>query len=179
MRPVIGLAPEGDASAMRSVLFICSANQLRSPLAEVLFKELVRRKGKGEAWQIASAGVWALEGSPAALSAVRAAAARGLNLSAHSARRVTRELLEQSDLVLVMEREHLEAIHEKWPALDGPVHLLSRMAGEAGEVEDPMGLPFERVRSLVTELERLLEAGWPRILQLTGHNRADNGGKHP
>ena len=153
---------------MRSVLFVCSANQLRSPLAEVLFKELVRRKGQEEAaWRIGSAGVWALEGSPATLSAVSAAAARGLNLSAHVARRLTREMIEQSDLVLVMEREHLEAIHEEWPGLDGRVHLLSRMAGRAGEVEDPMGMPSERIRVLVTELERILEAGWPRIIQLT------------
>jgi protein-tyrosine phosphatase len=107
------------------------------------------------------------------------AVARGLNLSTHVARRVTRELLEQSDLVLVMEREHLEAIHEEWPALDGRVHLLSRMAGEVGEVEDPIGLPSERVRALVIELERLLEAGWPRILQLTGHGATDDGEMHP
>jgi protein-tyrosine-phosphatase len=160
---------------MKSVLFVCSANQLRSPLAEVLFKELVRRKGESAAWQIASAGVWALEGSPAAVSAIGAAAARGLNLSTHVARRVTRELIEQSDLVLVMEREHLEAIHEEWPALDGRVHLLSRMASEAGEVEDPIGLPSERVRALVTELEHLLEAGWPRIVQLTGHSATGDG----
>jgi len=179
LRQGIGITRQGDASAMKRVLFVCSANQLRSPLAEVLFKELVRRRGVTEAWQIGSAGVWALQGSPAAMAAMRAAAARGLDLSAHIARRVSREMLEQSDLVLVMEREHLEAIHEEWPALDGRVHLLSRMAGEAGEVEDPMGLPFERVRSLGTELERLLEAGWPRILQLTQRSAADERGKRP
>ena len=152
---------------MRSVLFVCSANQLRSPLAEVLFRGLVRLKGRtDEAWRIGSAGVWALEGSPAARSAVSAASARGLSLSSHSARRLTRAMLEQSDLVLVMEREHLEAIHEEWPDACDRVHLLTRMAGEMGDVEDAIGMPTERIRSLVSELERLLEAGWPRILQL-------------
>ena len=165
--------PEGAESVMRRVLFVCSANQLRSPLAEALFKDLVQRKRQAEDWRIGSAGVWALEGSPAARSAVSAAAARGLNLSTHVARRLTRELIEQSELVLVMEREHLEAIHEEWPALDDRVHLLSRMAGEAGEVEDPIGLPSERVRALVAELERLLEAGWPRIVRSTGRTAAD------
>jgi protein arginine phosphatase len=161
---------------MRSVLFVCSANQLRSPLAEVLFKELVRLKGqKAEAWRIGSAGVWALEGSPAARSAVSAASARGLNLSSHSAHRLTRAMVEQSDLVLVMEREHLEAMHEAWPDACDRVHLLTRMAGEMGEVEDAIGMPSERIRTLVSELERLLEAGWPRILQLTeGHATAES-----
>ncbi len=151
---------------MKRVLFVCSANQLRSPLAEALFKEMIRRRGEGAGWPVGSAGVWALEGSPAALTAMRAASARGLNLSAHVARPVTQRLLEQNDLVLVMEREHLEAIQEKFPAMTGRVHLLSSMAGEAGQVEDPVGLPFERVRGLVGELERLLEAGWPRIRDL-------------
>jgi protein-tyrosine-phosphatase len=159
---------------MRSVLFVCSANQLRSPLAEALFEDLVQRKGQAEDWRISSAGVWALEGAPATISAMSAAAARGLNLSAHAARRLTRDLIEESDLVLVMEREHLEAIHEEWPALDARVHLLSRMAGEVGEVEDPIGLPAERVRALTAELDRLLKAGWPRIVRLTERGLADD-----
>jgi protein-tyrosine phosphatase len=158
---------------MRSVLFVSSANQLRSPMAEALLKDIVRRKGqKVEDWRIGSAGVWALEGSPATLSAIRAAAARSLNLSTHVARRLTRELIDQADLVLVMEREHLEAIHEEWPDLDARVHLLSRMVGQAVEVEDPVGMPAERIRDLAAELERFLEAGWPRILELTGRRAA-------
>lgn len=161
---------------MRSVLFVCSANQMRSPLAEVLFQELVRRKGQPEGtWRISSAGVWALEGSPATLSAISAAAARGLNLSTHLARRLTRQMVEEADLVLVMEREHLEAIRDAWPDLGDRVHLLSRMAGKSDEVDDPIGLSPARVRAVVTELMSLLEAGWPRILQLTG-NREPGGG---
>jgi len=160
---------------MKRVLFVCSANQLRSPLAEVLFKELIRRKDRDGIWQVGSAGVWALGGSPAAFSAMRAAAARGLDLSAHTARPVTQDLLEQSDLVLVMEREHLEALQEAFPALGGRVHLLASMAGEAGQVEDPVGLPYEQVRGLVRELERLLEAGWPRIRDLAGKSGGGSG----
>ena len=156
---------------MKRVLFVCSANQLRSPLAEALFKEMIRRRGESAAWQVSSAGVWALEGSPAALAALRAASSRGLNLSGHVSRPVTQQLLDQTDLVLVMEREHLEAMEEKFPAMAGRVHLLSSMAGEAGQVEDPVGLPFERVRGLMGELERLLEAGWPRIRDLAGVSR--------
>lgn len=159
---------EGDGVRMKRVLFVCSANQLRSPLAEALFKEIVRRRGEEAGWQVGSAGVWALEGSPAALSAMRAASARGLDLSSHVARPVTQGLLEEYPLVLVMEREHLEALQETFPSLGGRIHLLASMAGEAGQVEDPVGLPFDRVRGLMGELERLLDAGWTRIRDLAG-----------
>ena len=160
---------------MKRVLFVCSANQLRSPLAEALFKDMIRRRGEEAAWQVGSAGVWALEGSPAALSAMRAASARGLDLSAHVARPVTQGLLEEYPLVLVMEREHQDALQETFPSLGGRVHLLASMAGEAGQVEDPVGLAFDRVRGLMGELERLLDAGWTRIRDLAGAGEGGAG----
>src|SRR4030042_6659825 len=129
---------------MKRVLFVCSANQLPAPLAEALFKDMVRRRGEEAAWQVGSAGVWAREGSPAALAAMRAASARGLNLSAHVARPVTQGLLEAYPLVLVMEREHLDALQETFPSLGGRVHLLSSLAGEAGQGGAPVGLTCAR-----------------------------------
>jgi len=157
---------------MPSVLFVCSANQLRSPLAEVLFKDQLHRRGAGAEWQVGSAGVWALEGSPAARAALRMAAVRGLDLSAHTAQPVTEDLLRAADLVLVMEQEHQDALRETFPALGERVHLLTSMAGETGDVEDPIGLPLERVQRLVEDLERLLDAGWPRIRALARPNDA-------
>lgn len=155
---------------MPSVLFVCSANQLRSPLAEVLFRSHLERRGLGETWQVASAGVWALEGSPAARAALQTAAGRGLNLAQHTARPVTEAVLRTADLVLVMEREHLDALRETFPEFGDRVHLMTQMVGEQGEVEDPIGLPLERVRTLMDELERILQAGWPRI-QALGEQR--------
>lgn len=160
---------------MPSVLFVCSANQLRSPLAEVLFRDQVHRRGVSAEWQVGSAGVWAVEGSPAAGAALRMAAARGLDLSTHKARPVTEALLRAADLVLVMEQGHQDALQKRFPALSERVHRLTSMAGEAGGVEDPIGLPPERVRHLVEELERLLEAGWPRIRALAQANDAIGG----
>lgn len=151
---------------MPTVLFVCSANQLRSPLAEVLFRSQLMHRGLADSWRAASAGVWALEGSPAARSALQMAAARGLDLAAHRARPVTEGMLQQADLVLVMEREHQQAIRSTFPAWAGRIHLLREMAGEAGEVEDPIGLPVDRVRSMFEELERILVQGWPRIREL-------------
>ena len=157
---------------MPSLLFVCSANQLRSPLAEALFRAQLERRGLGAAWQVGSAGVWALEGSPAARAALQTAASRGLNLAQHVARPVTEELLRGADLVLVMEREHQDALREAFPRFGDRVHLLTEMVGEASEVEDPIGLPLERVRSLMDELERILQAGWPRIRALAEASRA-------
>ena len=160
---------------MPSVLFVCSANQLRSPLAEVLFKDFLQRRKLAAKWQVGSAGVWALEGTPAARGALRMAAAPGLDLSTHTARPVTEDLLRGADLALVMEQEHLDALRETFPGLSERIYLLTSMAGAAGDVEDPMDLPLERVQRLVEDLDRLLEAGWPRIRALAQSNGALRG----
>ncbi|MBM3121689.1 MAG: hypothetical protein FJZ97_05835 [Chloroflexi bacterium] len=157
---------------MPSLLFVCSANQLRSPLAEVVFRSHLERRGLSAAWRVGSAGVWALEGSPAARAALQTAASRGLSLAQHVARRVREDLLRDSDLVLVMEREHQDALREVFPAFGDRIRLMTEMVGEAGEVEDPIGLPLERVRSLMDELERILQAGWPRIRALAEAGRS-------
>jgi len=161
---------------MPSLLFVCSANQLRSPLAEVLFRSQLERRGVGRSWQVGSAGVWALGGSPAARAALQTAASRGLNLAQHVARPVTADMLRGADLVLVMEREHKEVLREAFPAFGDRIHLMTEMVGERGEVEDPIGLPLERVRSLMDELERILEAGWPRIRALAEAGRSAGEG---
>jgi protein-tyrosine-phosphatase len=147
---------------MPSLLFVCSANQLE-------------RRGLSAGWQVGSAGVWALEGSPAARAALQTAASRGLNLAQHIARPVTEDLLRGADLVLVMEREHQDALRVVFPAFGDRIHLMTEMVGEAGEVEDPIGLPLERVRSLMDELERILQAGWPRIRALAEAGRLAGG----
>jgi len=98
----------GDQRVFR-LLFVCTANQCRSPMAEVIASHecLVR----GIAAEVASAGLMA-GGMPASRGATRATAARGLDLSRHESRTVTAELLGMADLVLAMERRHLIQIAE-------------------------------------------------------------------
>jgi protein-tyrosine-phosphatase len=88
---------------------------------------------------------------------------------------VTEDLLRGADLVLVMEQEHQDALRETYPGLSERVHLLTSMAGDRGDVEDPIGLPLERVQRLVEDLERWLNAGWPRIRALARPNDAFGG----
>ena len=88
-----------------NVLVVCTANQARSPVAEVLLEHALRAPGLS----VSSAGVRARDGLSAAEMAVELAAARGLDLSQHRSRRVTPDLVAQSDLILTMserQRDH-------------------------------------------------------------------------
>lgn len=151
---------------MPSVIFVCTANICRSPVAEALFADWLRQQPDGEAWRVSSAGTWADEGAPASTYSCDVLGERGLDISRHRARRVDRAMVAAADLVLCMTRSQREAIQADFPEYAGRIHLLSAMAGPAYDIADPYGGPRQGYVEMVAELEHLLAAGRARILAL-------------
>lgn len=142
------------------ILFVCSGNTCRSPMAEGLFRILLREKLGQEAseFKVSSAGLSALEGHGAFDHAVEAAREEGADISSHRARALTRGMIEESDLVLVMTERHLEQIRERWPGiLTEKVHTLKGFVDSEGDVEDPVGLTVEQYRATIKEIKGCLE----------------------
>lgn len=138
------------------ILFVCLGNICRSPAAEGVFTALVRDAGLGDRIVVASAGTHDFNvGLGADASMQRAAGRRGLDLSAHRARQVSREDCLGADYVIAMDGENLRALQSLCP--DGPharLHFLLDFAPEADvrEVPDPYGgseADFERALDLV------------------------------
>jgi protein-tyrosine phosphatase len=155
-------------AAKRSVLFVCSANQCRSPMAEALYRDLVNKNGdKNNDWRIESAGCWAISGLPATGSAIRTIQTLGLNIESHRSQPVTESLLEQFKLVLCMEFEHKRTIRKNFPEQADKVFLLSEMIGKDKEIGDPVGLSSQIYQSVVDELLDYLNKGYQKICQLT------------
>lgn len=87
-----------------SILVVCTGNICRSPIGERLLRQQLPDA------QVSSAGIIGLEGRPADATAKAVALRHGVSLEGHVARKVTRYLLQKSDLILVMEPEHLRFI---------------------------------------------------------------------
>jgi len=151
----------------RSVLFVCSANQCRSPMAMALFADLVKKKHHPDEWRIESAGCWAMAGMPATSNAAEAVRKLGLNLDDHRAQPVTDWLLKQFQLVLCMEMEHKTTLRRNYPEHAGKIYLLSEMSSHLQEIDDPVGQSIERYSSTIGKISQFLDAGYPRICELT------------
>lgn len=91
------------------IVFICTGNTCRSPMAKGLFEHLLAEQGIADI-TCDSAGLFAADGEPAAENAIVACRELGVDLSAHRSRRLTKELLQSADLFVVMMPNHAGAL---------------------------------------------------------------------
>jgi len=123
--------------------------------------------GQEESWLIRSAGVWALENQTAATNIINLLNDRGLDLSDHRSKIVTKDLIEKFNLILVMERNQKEALKTAFPKQAAKIFLLSEMAGETFEIVDPIGGSQADFNATGLEIENILVEGFPKISQLS------------
>ncbi len=147
------------------ILFVCTANRFRSPIAAACFRQELQLHNMRGDWQVLSAGVCTLDGMPAAAEAIRQAARMGTDVSRHTSQAITRQLMQAADCVLVMEQGHQQALRMDFPACAHKVHLLSEVAtGTAYDIADPIASPSDE--TVPQELRELVHEGFDRICAL-------------
>jgi protein-tyrosine phosphatase len=152
------------------ILVVCTGNTCRSPLAEALLRSALQPLGNVT---VTSAGTGAWEGAPASEGAYLVGLENGLDLSAHRATMLTRELVASADLILTMSRHHAARVADLGGA--GRVHLLGEFAGRSGpeaEVTDPFGGDLDEYREAYAELAELAAGAAARLAaERTGDQR--------
>lgn len=151
-----------------SVLFVCTANICRSPVAEALFRAHLQKMLPEEwaGWRVESAGTWASDGEAISPNSKQVLARRGIAADQHRSKTVNAALLESFDLVLTMEAGHKESILVEFPWMAPRVYLLSEMSGSTVPVSDPYGGRLETYERTAVLLERMIADGFERIAAL-------------
>lgn len=155
-----------DQIAARSVLFVCTANQCRSPMAEGFLKSLAAQHGEPDRWQVQSAGTWAEPGRPATPFSQAVMQRRHVDLSGHRSRPIDAELLAAASVVLVMTCHHREALQAEFPEAQGKVHMLSELIDRDFDIEDPYGGSLNDYELCATELQMILTNGYDRLVDM-------------
>ena len=151
---------------MKSVLFVCTANICRSPMAMALFRDMVKDRADFQEWRIESAGTWAKEGFKASPFTLAVMSDRGLSLIQHRSRIVSQEMLNSFNLILTMENGQKESLQVEFPQIRQRVYLLSEVAGRSRDTKDPIGLPMDEYQMTADEIEGILRKGLETIVNL-------------
>ncbi|MEQ9409085.1 MAG: low molecular weight protein arginine phosphatase [Fuerstiella sp.] len=143
------------------VLFVCTGNTCRSPMAEAVFRNLASQrlncaeeKLLDHDIDVLSAGVAAPDSAPASPEAVRVLRDRGVDLSQHLSQQVTDDMLTQSDLILAMTSSHLSVLQNARPDLARKMRLLR---DDGRGISDPIGGDIEDYRGCADEITSCLE----------------------
>lgn len=151
---------------MPSILCVCTANRIRSPLAEHLLRRRLADDALTAPWRVESAGAWTQAGLPVLPVTRQAAAELDLDLSGHHSQRVEDLDLGGYDLILTMERGQRDALRAEHPEFAPRIVTISRaLTGYDYDVEDPPGHTQAAVRATARQLADLIERGAPRLVR--------------
>ncbi|ACB86408.1 low molecular weight protein arginine phosphatase [Natranaerobius thermophilus] len=170
---------------IRTILFVCTGNTCRSPMAEWIFNNKVEEWGLSDKLQGKSAGIFAVDGTQASEHAKKIVNSKGGDLSEHRAQVVKQELVDQADLILTMTAEQKHFVESNYSSdnnnasvyliteyvsklLENPEELNqtgtsestsinSCKDGEKSEVKDPIGGTYDEYQAVFFELEELIE----------------------
>lgn len=157
------------------ILFVCTGNICRSPMAAALLTAFAEKQAHGAQLRVESAGTWGVDGQPASANSQVVMNRRGLTLEGHTARTITAEMADAASLIIVMTRDHKYALSAEFPTARPKIHLMSELINLEYDIADPYGGPPDDYELCANDLAALIERGYPRLQEWLGVRTSQTG----
>ncbi len=150
-----------------TILFVCSGNACRSPMAEGLLKKKLFPYYQKQV-VIKSAGTLGLNGNPATPNTITVAKEKGVDISSHLSQGISANLIQKADIIFTMAAHHKETLLEIFPEKKDDVFLLTAFGVEektnnAKDIRDPIGENLTFYRQIIHQIDRELERILPEL----------------
>lgn len=147
------------------IVFVCTGNTCRSPMAEAFLKDILVKKGENiKDYYITSAGISTMDGLDASTNSILALKEHYIDITNHKSKRLTFELIEDADLILTMGVGHKEAILSRLPKLNDRVFTLKEFLNEKDlDILDPYGGNLGIYRNTANEIKCFIEKVFEKI----------------
>ncbi len=152
-----------NSFAKSLILFVCTGNVCRSPIAEYLLRERIQNNNLP--FSVASAGTLKDYKSGISLFSGQLLQEAGIDASQHASQPVTEKLLSESWLVLTMEKRHKDELLNRYPEFGFKIFTLSEYANMEGDVDDPYGKELEDYQRAYSEISTRIDVIYNKIIE--------------
>ena len=150
-----------------NILLVCTGNTCRSAMSEGILKKLIGDNRSNDKLSVLSAGISVFSPAPASENAVLALNDMGIDISNHTSRQLTDDMINDADIILTMTKSHKQIIENVCDNISDKIYTLTGFAyGTDTDVSDPYGMDLDEYRKCAHQIYDALESAFPKLIDM-------------